>query len=289
MTTPKNDDEALCLTVAEVGKELYENRIRLSNGHPAASIEMAIRALQSAYERALNHYRTIDNIGLDAVLDKWVSRPPLPSGAVQSTDMQRCERLLEGDPNGGTFSGWLSWGRTEFEHQIFDRTELQRWVEANGVVSSYRFDGVKADTNVPASAAVRATALMVTLAPVVANGAFSGVETAEAGPLAVEQGLSTKDIAACFGGCYYSADNWPKRLSGTAWLDPACIARGEAGGASAIWNPLTLAHLMHGKKKDDEAKEKLMKTLNSRFTRNPALMPWRVAFNEYYATHCTTD
>ena len=126
-------------------------------------------------------------------------------------------------------------------------------------------------------------------APLMTVGASGGVEAAEAEPLAVEQGLLTKDIAACFGDCYYSADNWPKRLSGTAWLEPARIARGEAGGASAVWNPLTLAHLMHGKKKDDKAKEKLMKTLNSRFTINPALMPWRVAFNEYYATHCTTE
>lgn len=158
MTTPKNDDEALCLTVAEVGKELYENRIRLSNGHPAASIEMAIRALQSAYERALNHYQTIDNIDLDAMPYKWASRPPLPSGAIQSERMQKYACSLETDLKGATFSAWLTRMPTAFETQIFDRTELQRWLEANGEVSSYRFDGVKADTNVPASATILATA-----------------------------------------------------------------------------------------------------------------------------------
>ena len=155
MTTPKNDDEALCLTVAEVGKELYENRIRLSNGHPAASNEMAIRALKSAYELALNHYQTIDNI--DAVPDKWASRPPMPGGVIQSKNMQRCEGTLETDPNGGTFSGWLTHGKTEFEHQIFDRTELQRWLEANGEVSSYRFDGVGADVGHFAASQPQAT------------------------------------------------------------------------------------------------------------------------------------
>lgn len=128
-----------------------------------------------------------------------------------------------------------------------------------------------------------------TAPPVGTANASDGVEPDKAGPVPVEQGLSTKDIAACFGECYYSADNWPKRLSGTAWLETARIERGEAGGASAVWNPLTLAQLMHSKTKGDKAKEKLMKALNSRFTRNPVLGPWRDAFNEYFATHCATD
>lgn len=130
MTTPKNDDEALCLTVAEVGKELYENRIRLSNGHPAASIEMAIRALQSAYERALNHYQTIDDIDQDAAPDKWISRPPLPNGAIQSASMQKYARTLETELKGATFSAWLTFMPSAFETQIFDRLEIQRWIDA---------------------------------------------------------------------------------------------------------------------------------------------------------------
>lgn len=126
-------------------------------------------------------------------------------------------------------------------------------------------------------------------APVGAGGASGGMVTDKAGPVPMERGLPTKDIATCFGKCYYSADNWPKRLSGTAWLKPARIGRGAAGGASAVWNPLTLAQLLHGKTKGDSAKEKLMKVLNSRFTMIPALGPWRDAFNEYFATHCTID
>lgn len=125
--------------------------------------------------------------------------------------------------------------------------------------------------------------------PVVTESASGGVELDKAGPLPVEQGLLTKDIAVCFGDCYYSTDNWPKRLSGTAWLKTARIGRGEIGGASAVWNPLTLAQLMHDKTKGEREKETLMKALNSRFTLNPALGPWRDAFNEYYATYCATD
>ena len=125
--------------------------------------------------------------------------------------------------------------------------------------------------------------------PVVADSSFGEVELDKAGPVPVEQGLLTKDIAVCFGDCYYSANNWPKRLSGTAWLKTARIGRGEIGRASAIWNPLTLAQLMHHRTKGDKAKQNLMNTLNSRFTRNPALGLWRDAFNEYFATYCTTD
>ena len=128
-----------------------------------------------------------------------------------------------------------------------------------------------------------------TSAPVGAVGPFGGVEPDKSGPLPVEQGLLTKDVAACFDNCYYSADNWPKRLSGTAWLKTACIGRGEAGGASAVWNPLTLARLIHQRTKGNREKKKLIEALNSRFTRIPALGPWRNAFNEYFETYYAVD
>ena len=89
---------------------------------------MAIRALKSAYELALNHYQAIDNIV--AVPDKWASRPPLPNGAIQSAGMQRCERLLQDAPKSGMFAIWLEYHSTDFETQIFDRLEIQRWIDA---------------------------------------------------------------------------------------------------------------------------------------------------------------
>lgn len=119
-------------------------------------------------------------------------------------------------------------------------------------------------------------------------GASDGVELAKAGP--VEDGLSTKEISDTFGDVNgWDASRWIKNLSSSKWLHPARIALGDAGGASSVWNPLTLAQLMHSKKKGDKAKEKIMQALNSRFARNPILEPWRDAFNEYLATHCTTD
>lgn len=127
--------------------------------------------------------------------------------------------------------------------------------------------------------------------PTVQNGNASGdVESAKAEPLQIEGGLLTKEIADTFDGVNgWSADRWPKNLSSSKWLHPARIALGGAGVASAVWNPLTLAELMHSKTKGSKPKQQLMKVLNSRFNRNPVLMPWRDAFNEYFATHCATD
>ena len=270
MTTPNNNDDALCLTVAEVGKELYENRIRLSNGHPAASNEMAIRALKSAYELALNHYQTIDNI--DAVPDKWASRPPMPGGVIQSKNMQRCEGTLETDPKGGTFSGWLTHGKTEFEHQIFDRTELQRWLEANGEVSSYRFDGVKADTNVPASAAILATAT------VGADGVV--LQPTKAGPLPV----TTRAMADSFAGLHWSGEQWIKKLGNKpVWLHVCMVANGARGEGMRQWNPVLIgAYLVR-------MKQIQTKTIRAKFQTQDALKPWLEDWKHYEAENFPID
>ena len=125
-------------------------------------------------------------------------------------------------------------------------------------------------------------------APLMTVGVSDGVETAKAGP--VEVGLLTKEIADTFDGVNgWSADRWPKNLSASMWLHPARISLGVAGGASAVWNPLMLAQLIHGGTKGGKARERVMKTFNSRFNQRSALMPWRDAFNEYFATHCATD
>ena len=122
--------------------------------------------------------------------------------------------------------------------------------------------------------------------PVVAVGALG--EPDKAGP--VEDGLLTKEIAVTFDGVNgWNVERWRKNLSASQWLHPARIAIGGAGGASSVWNPLALAQLMHSETKGDKAREQVMKAFNSRFNRNPVLMPWRDAFNEYFATHCTTD
>ena len=114
------------------------------------------------------------------------------------------------------------------------------------------------------------------------------VVPAKAGPLPEKQGLPTNAIAHAFDGVNeWSAERWRKNLSACQWLRPARVALGRPGGASAVWDPLMLAQLMHGRVKGDREKEKVMKALNSRFTRDTALVPWRGGFNEYFATYCT--
>lgn len=107
---------------------------------------------------------------------------------------------------------------------------------------------------------------------------------------APEHGLLTKEIAHAFDGVYgRTAARWTKNLSAAKWTNPCRIGRGEQGGASAVWRPLLLAQLIHGKTKGDKAKEKVLKLIHSRFTRLPALAPWRDAFNEYFATYSAAD
>jgi hypothetical protein len=272
LTTPNNNDDALCLTVDEVGKVLYENCIPLSNGHPAASPEMAIRALKSAYELALSHYQAISDVDLCAVPDKWVSRLPMPNGAIQSIDLQRCEGTLEFDPKGGAFSGWLKHRPTDFETQKFDLAELQRWLEANGVVSSYRFDGVKADTNVPASAAILATAT------VGADGVV--LQPAKTGPLPV----TTRAMADSFAGLHWSGEQWIKKLGNKpVWLHVCMVANGARGKGMRQWNPVLIgAYLVRMKKIQT-------KTIRAKFQTQDALKPWLEDWKHYEAENFPID
>jgi hypothetical protein len=106
----------------------------------------------------------------------------------------------------------------------------------------------------------------------------------------IKDGLRTREIAVTFDDLNdWDKNRWTKNLSSAKWLHPARTALGSPGVASAAWNPLTLAQLMHEKAKSAKEKEQLMKHLHSRFNRNPVLMPWRDDFNEYFATYCTPD
>jgi len=107
---------------------------------------------------------------------------------------------------------------------------------------------------------------------------------------APEESLPTKDIATCFDGLNgWDAETWPKRLSGAKWLHPARTALGGKGGAPSMWNPLTLAQLVHDKTKGQRPREQILKTFNNRFNTNPVLEPWKTAFNEYFAMFSDSD
>ena len=108
-------------------------------------------------------------------------------------------------------------------------------------------------------------------APVVA-------ESASNAPL---DGITTAQVAAIFDTLPYTAENWPRRLSDTKWLEPAQVALGAQGGASSLWNPATLARLIHGKERGT-AKQKTLEALNRKFKSKPVLAPWRTAWDEHY-------
>lgn len=100
--------------------------------------------------------------------------------------------------------------------------------------------------------------------------------------------LTTSEIAQCFDGVMFGVDRWRRNLSSAEWAGTARIARGVQGGASALWNPMTLAQLIHGRQRSEKDKENILKAMNGRFNRLPTLAPWRSDFREYFATYFET-
>jgi len=67
--------------------------------------------------------------------------------------MQKNERILQIDPKGVTFAAWIK-SDADFEKQLFEPEELQRWIDAIGIDSACRFHGThtvpaQAPTTVP--------------------------------------------------------------------------------------------------------------------------------------------
>ncbi len=101
--------------------------------------------------------------------------------------------------------------------------------------------------------------------------------------------LPTQDIAVLFAGVRFTRERWIKNIGHAKWLAPANRTKGQQGGAPATWCPLELAQLICDKEKDTRAKQKTLKSLNSRFRKNPALKPWVDAWNDYYEQFKDTD
>jgi hypothetical protein len=92
----------------------------------------------------------------------------------------------------------------------------------------------------------------------------------EAGPM--PDGLPTRAIADLFEDVHFT--NWSKSLSDAKWLDPARVQAGVRGGASAMWCPVQIAKLLHGKK---YATTKQL----TRVFANPALNQWRDEWDRF--------
>lgn len=102
---------------------------------------VVLKLLRDAYQSARSHYQEINDAEGN---EPWSIRQPQPVSAIQSTAMLACERILERDPLGQTFSAWLAGSSSSFDGQTFDRVELQRWIDAVKLPSEYLF-GVGAD------------------------------------------------------------------------------------------------------------------------------------------------
>ncbi|MCB1989769.1 MAG: hypothetical protein KDE69_15795 [Burkholderiaceae bacterium] len=103
-------------------------------------------------------------------------------------------------------------------------------------------------------------------------------ENASSAPM---DGITTAQVAAIFDGLHYTAENWPKRLSDTKWLQPALLELGAAGGATSLWCPAKLAQLIHVRRQGTE-KQKTLEALNKKFKNNSVLKPWSTDWNEHY-------
>lgn len=111
------------------------------NGN-ADTFSLVLQTMKDDYLSAMNYCKGIQARDES---DKWVSRPQWPRNVLKSADMERCERLLEVDPKGGSFAGWLAHTSTDFEDQVFVRAEISRWIAATSLEPKYQFSTAPAD------------------------------------------------------------------------------------------------------------------------------------------------
>lgn len=108
-----------------------------------ADIARVVEQLKFSYLGALALYRGICEKDEEHRKEAWAKREPLPDHFIQSANMQKNERILQIDPKGVTFAAWIK-SEADFEKQIFEPEELQRWIDATGIDSAYRFHGTQA-------------------------------------------------------------------------------------------------------------------------------------------------
>ena len=67
-----------------------------------------------------------------------------PAGGIKSSMMQACERVDAGKHTAVTFEAWLQSGQSKLDKQTFEREELDRWMDENGIRELY---SVREDVN----------------------------------------------------------------------------------------------------------------------------------------------
>ena len=108
-----------------------------------ADIARVVAQLKLSYLGALAHYREICEEDEEHRKEAWAKREQLREHFIQSAYMQKNERILQIDPKGVTFAAWIE-SEADFDKQMFDPEELQRWIDATGMESACRFHGPQA-------------------------------------------------------------------------------------------------------------------------------------------------
>lgn len=288
---PPSDEEAVEKIREALMNDLERRRLnymsiasRLEQGAPSVDHQRILEKMRSladsisSFPISTNNMREYARVEvrrrIDVMLDRDIARGLL---RVTSIDHKRSVTLDD-------LVAWAVPRRIDVEQDALPgcppliHASYQKWREQFPVVNTQP----------------RSPSASVSPAPVVAASAADGAETAQAPPKEVAnsapQGLATPDIAQCFADLLgWSSELWRKNLNAAKWAATAQIERGAQGGASALWNPMTLAQLIHGRQKNGRDREKVLKAMNGRFNSMPALAPWRAGFNEYFATHFGAD
>ena len=105
-----------------------------------ADIALVVAQLKLSYLGALASFREICEKDEEHRKEAWTRRELLPDYFIQSASMQKNVRILQIDPKGVTFAAWIK-SDADFEKQLFEPEELQRWIDATGIDSACRFHG----------------------------------------------------------------------------------------------------------------------------------------------------
>lgn len=249
---------------------------------------------------AMQDAREGDLVMRDAVADHPYSVWPRTSEQISilfAGELQRKVSVIG-------FTAWSLSRLSDFDRQEFKRDVLARWVDEVGATSLYPFTHDKKSTiaEVEATSNIRnpedglkeiqvqaETVLIEIVEHLEAQpGSAPAPGIAENTSNVSLNGISTAQVAAIFDGLPYTAENWPKRLSGTKWLKPAQLALGAAGRAASLWCPAILAQQICGRERGEQ-KQKTLEALNRKFKNTPALRPWRPNWDEFYSMFTELD
>jgi len=108
------------------------DRLRLEDYRNAKKDDLRAK-LSTAYALTLDAYRKLFFESENSIPYQVQN----PAGGIKSAAMQACERIAAAEPKAATFFGWLESGQSKLDNQTFEREELDRWMDENGIREHY--------------------------------------------------------------------------------------------------------------------------------------------------------